>query len=132
MSRPFFDTNLLVYAFGIDDRALTARRLLADGGCIAVQSLNEFARVATGKLKWRWTETAQALLSIRALCPDPVVMDIETHETAVRLAERYKLHVFDASLVAAALQGGCSIFYSEDLHDGLVVDARLTIRNPFA
>jgi predicted nucleic acid-binding protein len=33
-------------------------------------------------------------------------------------------------MLAAALEGSCTVFYSEDLHDGQAID-NLTIRNPF-
>jgi predicted nucleic acid-binding protein len=46
------------------------------------------------------------------------------------LAERCKLSVHDGMIVAAAQLAGCTILYSEDMHDGLVID-RLTIRNPY-
>ncbi|TMJ22041.1 MAG: PIN domain-containing protein [Alphaproteobacteria bacterium] len=49
--KPFLDTNVLVYAVLSDDpRRPTAGRLLAAGGTISVQVLNEFANVARGKL----------------------------------------------------------------------------------
>jgi predicted nucleic acid-binding protein len=34
-------------------------------------------------------------------------------------------------VVAAALEAGCLELLSEDLHDGLLVDGTLRIRNPF-
>ena len=51
--KPFLDTNILVYAVLSDDtRCPTAELLLATGGTISVQVLNEFANVARGKFKW--------------------------------------------------------------------------------
>jgi predicted nucleic acid-binding protein len=45
--RPFFDTNELIYAFASNDsRTAVAERLLAQGGTVGVQNLNEFASVA--------------------------------------------------------------------------------------
>ena len=41
--RRFFDTNVLVYAFAADDpRSARAEALIADGGVIGIQVLNEF------------------------------------------------------------------------------------------
>lgn len=34
-------------------------------------------------------------------------------------------------IVAAALEAGCDALCSEDMHDGLIVDGRLTVVNPF-
>src|SRR5256885_13962523 len=47
------------------------------------------------------------------------------------LAARHAFHIYDALIVAAALAADCTTVYSEDLHDGQVVDHRLTIQNPF-
>jgi predicted nucleic acid-binding protein len=41
-------------------------------------------------------------------------------------------NIYDALVVAAALEAGCATLYSEDLHDGQAIDGQLTIRNPFA
>ena len=60
--RVFFDTNILIYAaVRSDDRHAVARRLLAGGGSISVQVLNEFANVAHRKLKMRWADIRSAL-----------------------------------------------------------------------
>lgn len=50
----------------------------------------------------------------------------------LRLAERYQLSLYDGMIVAAALDAGCDTLWSEDMHDGLVVETQLTICNPFA
>jgi len=34
-------------------------------------------------------------------------------------------------LLATAIEAGCSVFYSEDLHDGQVLEGDLRIENPF-
>ena len=48
---PFFDTSVLIYMFAKNDRrAKPAEALLAGGGIVSVQSLNEFAAVAVRKL----------------------------------------------------------------------------------
>ena len=50
---------------------------------------------------------------------------------ALFLAARHKLSFFDALLLAVALAGGATIFYSEDMQHGLIIEDRLTIINPF-
>jgi predicted nucleic acid-binding protein len=55
----FFDTNVLLYAIAQDDpRNAQAEALLASGGMISVQILNEFAAVARRKLSMPWRETS--------------------------------------------------------------------------
>ena len=131
--KAFFDTNLLIYAAIVEDsRSLRAEELLAAGGTISVQVLNEFVSVARRKLRRSWTDVKAALWRIRVLCPDPISLTIDTHEDAVRIAERYGFQIYDALIVAAALDAKCDVLYSEDLQDGQKIEGRLTVRNPFA
>lgn len=127
----FLDSNVLVYAFTRDRRADRAQSLLASGCSISVQGLNEFANVAKRKLGMSWTEVREALAAIRALCQSILPIELDTHSDALRVAERYGCALFDALMVAAALRAGCRVLWSEDMHDGLVIDRRLHIANPF-
>jgi len=88
--------------------------------------------VAHRKLKMSWQEVASALGAIRILCPSVAAMTAETHDAALRLAVRHGFHIYDALIVAAALEAGCATLYSEDMQSGQVIGGRLTIRNPFA
>ncbi len=130
--RAFFDTNVLLYTLGQrDDRTPTAEALLAGGGVVSVQVLNELASVAHRKLRMAWPDVMAALAAIKILCPSPLPITVETHDAALRLAVRHGYHSYDALILAAALEGECTTVYSEDLHSGQVIDGRLTIRNPF-
>jgi len=127
---PFFDTNVLLYLLSGDaPKADRAEMLLADGGIVSVQVLNEFASAARRKLQLSWPETREILGVIRALCRvEPVTL--ATHEAGLDLAARYDFAFYDAMIVAAAQQSGCAILYSEDMQHGQVVDG-LRIHNPF-
>jgi len=127
----FFDTNVVLYLLSADPaKADRAEELLAIGGVISVQVLNEFAAVASRKLGMSWPEIREVLAQIRVVCPvEP--MSVDTHDKALQLAERYGLSPYDALIVAAALLAGSTTLYSEDLQDGLVIERQLTIRNPF-
>ena len=56
---------------------------------------------------------------------------IETHETGLLLAERYSLSTYDAMIAASALHADCDMLWSEDMQDGMVVENKLRITNPF-
>ena len=127
----FLDTNVLVYAFTANPRAATAQALLERGCVIGVQGLNEFANVARRKLGMTWQEMRDALRAIRALCPTIVSMDVETHDDALRIAERYGYAIFDALIIASAVRTDCHTLWSEDIQHDLVIDERLRIANPF-
>jgi predicted nucleic acid-binding protein len=69
MGDPFFDTNVLPYLLSGDaSKADRAEALVAAGGIISVQVLNEFASVASRKLGMSWPEILEVLETIRAVC----------------------------------------------------------------
>lgn len=130
-AEPFFDTNVLLYLLSADPvKADRAESLLADGGTISVQVLNEFASVTLRKLAMPVTELREILEPVRSVCHvEPVTED--THDRALALVERYGFSFYDALLVAAALRAGCARLYSEDLQHGQLIDRQLRILNPF-
>ncbi len=132
-AKDFLDTNVLIYAVAKNDpRASKAEELLAGGGIISVQSLNEFAAVARRKLSMSWKQVSEFLDVICILCPDPVPISLTTHKAALEVAEKYGYGTYDALIVSAALEAGCKTLFSEDLQDGQIINRQLTIRNPFS
>ena len=130
--RFFLDTNILVYAaLQPDHRSEIARGLLVRRGVISVQVLNEFANVASRKLRRSWPEIHQALAAIRTLCAPVPAIGLATHETAVRIAGQTGYQFYDALIIAAAMEAGCDTLFSDDMQNGRVIDGRLTIRDPF-
>lgn len=131
MPGDFFDTNVLVYiASGRTDKADRAEHLVRDGGTVSVQVLNEITNVARRKMRLSWDETGAFLSLIRSLLPvEPITLI--THETGLALAQRYRLSIYDAMIVASALLADCDRLWSEDMQDGLVIDGRLRIVDPF-
>jgi len=129
-AKSFFDTNILLYLLSSDAaKADAAEELLAAGGFISVQVLNEFASVASRKRGMSWSEIKDSLGSIRAVC-EVLPVSVAIHDRALEIAERYGLSIYDATIVASALVAGCETLHSEDLQDGQVIES-LTIRNPF-
>ena len=131
-AKAFLDTNVLIYAMAAGDpRAAIAERLLARGGVISVQVLNEFASVARRKLGMSWPEVRSALGDIRLLCDEPVALTTAIQDRAIQLAEEDGLSVYDALVVAAALAARCDVLLTEDMQDGRRFGAELRIENPF-
>ena len=127
----FFDTNLLLYLLSSDHhKADRAEHLIAAGGVISVQVLNEFASVASRKLKMSWPEIREILDAIRRLCRLQALQP-ETHDLGLLLAERYGYSVYDAMILASAQLANCRILLTEDLQHGQVINGRLRITNPF-
>lgn len=128
----FFDTNVLLYLLSEDHaKADRAEELLAAGGVVSVQVLNEFASVGSRKRMMKWTEIREALEAFRmTLRVEPVTID--THDKALQIAERHNVSFYDALIVAAAALSSCTVLYSENLQHGHVFEKSLTVRNPFS
>jgi predicted nucleic acid-binding protein len=127
----FVDSNVLVYAFSKDNRADAALALLQNRPLIGVQGLNEFVHVARRKLGMGWKEVREAVTALRVLCPTVVGLDVAAHDDALRIAERYGYSIYDALVIASALQVNSDTLWSEDMQHGTVIDGRLRIANPF-
>jgi len=127
----FFDTNILLYLLSQDEtKADRAESLLAGGGFISVQVLNELAFVSLRKLKMSWNEIREILFLVRGIC-NVESLTVEIHEQGLFLAERYGFSIYDAMITASALISGCHTLFTEDLQNGQLIENRLTICNPF-
>jgi predicted nucleic acid-binding protein len=131
MSAEFADTNVVLYLLDDGPKADRAEEVLAQGPRISVQVLNEALVNCRRKAGLTWEETGDFLGGVQALCPVED-LTLQTHEVGRALAERYSLSIYDAMIVASALIGGCTTLWSEDMQDGLVIEGRLRIVNPFA
>lgn len=127
----FFDASVLIYAVVQDaDRARIAEEVLAAGGSISVHVLNDLVAVMRRKLRMPWKQVLETTDLIRSLCATPVPLTLAMHVRAMNISQRYKYQIYDALVIAAALERGCSVLYSEDMQGGQVIET-LQIRNPF-
>ena len=130
-SEIFIDTNILLYTLSADDdKADRAEAILQAGGLISVQVLNELTNVMWRKFNMPWKEINEIVSIIRSICP-VVPLTVETHDRGRNVAERYNIGVYDAMIIAAALNEGCKRLYSEDMQNGMTIDDQLRICNPF-
>ena len=127
----FLDSNVILYlASRQEAKADRAEELIATGGTISVQVLNEIANVSRRKMGMSWVETRDFLSMVCGLLKvEPVT--IEMHQAGIDLAERYGLSVYDAMIASAALLTECDTLFTEDLQDRLLVSGRLRVVNPF-
>lgn len=131
MTRAFIDSNIAIYGYSNDPRAARAKQILTTSPVISIQTLNEFTNVARRKLGLGWDKIEDAVEDLLVLCPVILQLTFDLHVSGRAIAERYKLQFYDALIVAAALEAECDTLYSEDMQHGLVIERRLTIRNPF-
>ena len=132
--KAFFDTNVLLYMYGDDERKrMRAKQLVRDytqsgGILISTQVLQEFYAVGSRKTGM---PRSQLLAATGALLDLPIVIVHSSHITsAIDHEERYKISFWDALIVAAAEAGGAEVLYTEDLNDQQRYGA-VTVENPF-
>ena len=134
----FLDTNIIVYAFdqSAPKKAVIAQRLIADGAAdkqaiISYQVVQEFINVAVRRFRLSIVKSDLESFVLTALFP---MMAISSSPSlvidALRLHGQHQIAWFDALIVAAALQGGCKVLYSEDMQDGQRFGG-MVVQNPF-
>ena len=133
----FVDTNVLLY--GVDDRDLAkrdrARAWIAacwshHCGRLSSQVLNEFYWNARKKFPSA-VSAGDARAEVRRLQQwQPWIVDHATVESAWAIESRWGLSYWDALMVAAAQQQGCTFLLTEDLQHDQMID-KLRILNPF-
>lgn len=138
MSGEFIDTNIFIYLFDeTDDRKRTiANQLIQQAletrsACISHQVIQETLNVVTCKLPspmnaenaQRFLE--QILVPLWQVMPSPVL-----YQRGLALQQHYGFSFYDALIVSAALEFGCTRLYTEDLQHGQQIDG-LLIENPF-
>ena len=136
--RFFLDTNIFVYSFdsGAPAKARRAaeliRRAVATGkGIVSYQVAQEFFNVALRRFAKPMTmpEAEQYLVTVfRPLMG--VHSSQALYADTLRLVDRYSLSWYDALIVAAAIEGKCTLLLSEDFQHGQRFDD-LQVRNPF-
>ena len=130
MRADFFDTDIVLYLLDDGPKADIAAGLLANGGAISVQVLNEALVNCIRKAGMSWQEAGNFLGGLRQLC-EVIDLSAGIHDVGLALGERHGFSVYDAMIVSAALTGGCERLYTEDLQHGQLIEGRLRIVNPF-
>jgi len=136
--RFFLDSNVFIYSF--DDRSpAKAQRALglireahqSRKGVISFQVVQEFFNFALRRAAPPMS-TADASAYLKSIFqPLPIVHSSHRLYTeALHMHERYRLSWYDALIVAAAMEAGCSVLYSEDLQHGQKFGAT-AVKNPF-
>ena len=129
--RVFADTNIAVYAESDDgEKSKRARAIVEGSPVISTQVVNELIAALTGKYAFSRADAHEVASGLMDLC-EVVPVDQGTVRQAMSIADRYRLSHWDALIVAAALEAGCDVLYTEDMQHEQVFDGRLTVKNPF-
>ncbi|CAN5505851.1 PIN domain-containing protein [soil metagenome] len=136
MSADFIDSNVFLYLFDETDpdkrqtaEALVQGALETGTASISFQVIQEVLNILTRKLGAA-PEDARRFME-HMLVPLWRIMPSQAlYSRALELQARYGFSFYDSLIIAAALEGGCTRLYSEDLQHGQRIE-RLVIENPF-
>lgn len=129
----FLDSNIVVYSYSNSEpiKKQIARKLISENETvISTQVLQELSNIVTKKFKLTYSEASVLIKEciqnnkVYTNNPDTILL-------ACQIAEKYKFSFYDSLIISSALENGCSILYSEDLHDRQIIEDRLEVVNPF-
>jgi predicted nucleic acid-binding protein len=136
--RFFLDTNIFVYSFDENAPKKSARAselirqaVRSRNGIVSYQVVQEFLNVALRRFIHPMTAAeAQQYLATTLRPLMAVNSSAALYVEALRLASSYSLSWYDSVVVAAAIEGGAHVLYTEDLQHGQEF-GNLRIENPF-
>jgi predicted nucleic acid-binding protein len=134
-ARSFFDTNILVYA---DDKAapvkqrravaLVSQHRRAATGVVSLQVLQEYFVTVTKKLH---VDPRIARRKVELIAEfDVASPDVTDILAAIDIHRLHGLSFWDALVLRAAKQAGCTVLLSEDMQHAQEIDG-VQIVNPF-
>ncbi|MFH7244252.1 MAG: PIN domain-containing protein [Spirulina sp.] len=136
--RCFIDSNVWIYAatqsedIPPDPRHEIARTLINQmQPVLSVQVINEVSYNLVRKFNFTEPDIQKLVKSFYrtyTVCP---IMDEVLLLEASSIRQRYNISFWDSMLVSTAIQSQCSLFYTEDMNHGLIVNDVLTIINSF-
>jgi predicted nucleic acid-binding protein len=128
----FIDSNIIVYL--VDNRSKEktkkAQDFLSPDFFISTQVIAENVNVCLKKLHLNKETTfdfARRILNRFRILPITEATLLKSFEISIK----YQLSSWDSIIIATAILNNCSIIYSEDMQDGLIVENSVTIINPF-
>ena len=132
MNNCAIDTNILIYSHEESDtnKQGIARDLIIRSPIVCVQVVSEYLSVLSRILKIPKTFIINVCMPNLKRCRIQTI-DIATLQLAERLIHRYDFQLFDAIIIASAIENGCQTLYSEDMQHNMIIDKQLSIINPF-
>jgi len=130
--RVFIDSNIIVYL--VDNRSKEktkkAQDFLSPDFFISTQVVSENVNVCLKKLQLNKETTfdfARRIVNRFRILQITEATLLKSFEISIK----YQLSSWDSIIIATAILNNCSIIYSEDMQDGLIVENSVTIINPF-
>ena len=132
----FIDTNIWLYAFiqnqENEAKSNIAKEVITSGDIfISTQVIGEICVNLIKKAGFKEEQISNLIISFFESYP-VIEVDSEIMLSASQLRAKYNFSYWDSLIVACGLAANAEILYSEDMQNGLVVEEKIKIINPFA
>lgn len=133
--KSFPDSNVWLYALTNQDekRKKQAEDLIEENKeriCLSTQVINEVCLNLKKKASFDEVGISRLISSFYLNC-EVIKLNQKILLKASDLRARYLFSFWDGLIVASALAANAEILYSEDMQDGLMVENKLKITDPF-
>jgi len=132
----FVDTNIFVYLKLKDEKNRDKKsaseslfRKIKNRITISSQVINEFYsvmlrnKIPDSKIQ----EMIREIVTISKMQQ----ISFDTILKSWEIREKHKYSIWDSLIIASALENGCKVLYSEDMHHNHLIEKKLRIINPF-
>ncbi|MEO5370653.1 MAG: PIN domain-containing protein [Magnetococcus sp. DMHC-1] len=132
--KSFVDTNIWIYAHldqNSDAKGHVAANLVETiPRCvITTQVLSEYySAMVKHHVEESWIRNSVATMMRHC---DVLLISLPVLHKAFDVRSRYGFSIWDSLIIASALQGNCTLLYTEDLQHDQWIEGRLRIVNPF-
>ncbi len=117
------DSNIVLYALDPEAQSKyeTSGTILRNGRksgvCVPLQVLGEVFAVLTKRRRWHAVDARDAVITLMSALP--ICLPSATSlDRAMDLCAKHSISFWDAHILAASADHGCSILLSEDFQDG--------------
>lgn len=137
-AKRFIDTNIFIYQLESDDErkrgiadAIIREGIETGNACISYQVVQECLNTVLRKAEIPLDEAGARTYLDHVLAPLlRITASVGLYHRGLNIQARYGYRFYDALIIAAALEAGCSYLCTDDLQHGQRIDT-LLIENPF-
>ena len=127
----FLDSNIFLYVYSTTEPSksdICKNAINENDCCTSTQALNELSNVCAKKWKIDRISIEKAIDEICSVCEIKLIKQ-DTIKKGLYLNEKYKYSYYDSLMLASALENDCQKIFTEDMHDGQLIENKLTIVN---
>ena len=130
----FIDSNIVIYAYSFtekDKQRISETIISQSYSVISTQVLQEIANILHHKFGNDYEVIKNTLIECKTAVNEMYTNIQQTILYACDIAKKYGYSFYDSLIIAAAIESGCSLLYSEDMQHNQLIERKLRIINPF-